>query len=175
MLFRSTEDGFDVGISTGANANGATVRYMAWRIPVYLISITVADGEVSYGVLESFASKTTLPTDMPPTGDTQRVTNNSSSAVNINIKGQNSVGECIWSLSGTNGYNQYKHQFCNDTDDDCTAPPTNYSDLSIAYQRLFSNLAKDAYGEFQLRLVMPTSTSCNSSQQVDVTVQATEI
>ena len=167
MLFRS---------GSGTGANGVTkIYYTAWRIPVYLISITVADGEVSYGVIESFGSKTTLPTDMPPTGDTQRVTNNSSSSVNINIKGQNSLGECIWSLSGTNGYNQYKHQFCNDTDNDCTTPPTNYTDLSIAYQRLFSNLAKDAYGEFQLRLVMPTSTSCNSSQQVDVTVQATEI
>lgn len=169
------DDGFSVGTSTGANGNGLNFWYVAWGIPEYLISISVSDGLIEYGVMEPFSSKTTLPSDISPAGDVQRVTNNSSSSVNINIKGQNSVGSCIWQLGSINGYNEYKHQFCNSSVDSCTSPPSNYKDLTTAYQRLSSSLAKDASVDFHLRLVMPTSSSCLETQDVSVTVQASEI
>ena len=169
------DDGFSVGTSTGANASGAAVRYVAWKIPLYLISITLSDGEVEYGALQAFASKTTLPADMPPDGDKQTVTNLGDNPVNINIKGQNSISECTWLLSSTNGTNQYKHQFCDASGTNCSNPPTNYNDLTTAYTRLFSNLTKNESRDFHLRIVMPSSSSCNDTQVVNVTVQATEI
>ncbi|MCK9368545.1 fibronectin type III domain-containing protein [Candidatus Dojkabacteria bacterium] len=169
-----TATGFSVG--TGTSANGAvSMWYVAWKVPIYLISISISDGAVAYGILDFSGSKTTLSSDMPPTGDMQTVTNDSSSAVNINIKGQNSVGDCIWTLSGTNGFNEYKHQFCNATDDDCTTPPANYSDLATSYQSLATNVVEDASINFHLRLVMPTDSSCYDLETVNVTVQASEI
>lgn len=170
-----TADGFSVGTGTGANASGATVRYMAWKIPLYVISISVSDGEVSFGTIEAFGSKTTYSSDMPPTGDMQTVTNEGPNTVNINIKGKNAIGGCMWNLAGSNGYNQYKLQVCNATDNDCSTPPTNYNDLSTSYQRLFSGLGSGASKGFHLRLVMPTSTSCFDTQDVGVSIQASEV
>jgi hypothetical protein len=169
-----TADGFSVGTGTGANA-AATIRYMAWKIPLYVISISVSDGEVSFGTIEAFGSKTTYSTDMPPVGDVQTVTNGGPNSVDVNIKGKNSISSCVWTLAGSNGYNQYKLQACNATDSDCSAPPTNYSDLSTSYQRLFSGLGSGSSKGFHLRLVMPTSTSCFDTQDVSVTVQASEV
>jgi hypothetical protein len=170
-----TADGFSVGTSTGANASGATIRYMAWKIPLYVISISISDGEISFGTIEAFGSKTTYSTDMPPTGDMQTVTNEGPNTVNVNIKGKNSISSCVWTLAGSNGFNQYKLQVCNATDTDCSAPPTNYNDLSTSYQRLFTNLGSGNSKGFHLRLVMPTSTSCFDTQDVSVTVQASEV
>ena len=169
-----TADGFSVGTGTGANAV-ATIRYMAWKIPLYVISISVSDGEIDFGTIEAFGSKTTYSTDMPPIGDVQTVTNTGPNTVNVNIKGKNSISSCVWMLAGSNGYNQYKLQVCNATDSDCSAPPTNYDDLSTSYQRLFSNLGSSSSKGFHLRLVMPTSTSCFDTQDVSVTVQASEV
>jgi len=169
-----TEDGFSVGVGTGANA-AATIRYMAWKIPAYVISITVSDGIVSFGTIEAFGSKTTYSTDMPPIGDVQTVTNTGPNSVDVNIKGKNSISSCVWTLAGSNGYNQYKLQACNATDDDCSTPPTNYNDLTTSYQRLFSGLGSGASKGFHLRIVMPSSTSCFDSQDVSVTVQASEV
>lgn len=136
------------------------------------ISISVEDGSVSYGIMVEDSSRSTLSGDL---NDTQTVTNNGDVVVNLDIKGQNATGGgCTWTLSSTNGNNQYIHQFCNDTDNNCSSPPTNYSALTSSYQTLKTGLAVDGTIDFHLRLTTPTETSCYGQQSVDVMIQATE-
>lgn len=135
-----------------------------------LISITISDGVIGYGLMPINTSKTTLPTEL---NDLQTITNNSDATVDLNIKGQDaSGGGCTWNLASTNGIDQYIHQFCNETDNDCTNPPTNYTALTTSYQTLATGVAISGGVDAHFNLTTPTESSCFGEQSVDVTVQA---
>lgn len=171
-------DGFQVGGNQAeTNASNIVYFYAAWEIPEpTVISISISsDGIISYGTLDTNTSTTTLPADMPPSGDMQTAQNDSNVTVNFNIRGYDaSGGGCTWTLAGSNGSNQYVHQFCNDTDNDCTSPPTSYTALDTAYSTLDTSIAEGAGVNFQLRLTTPTASSCYGQQDVDITVMAVE-
>ena len=94
---------------------------------------------------------------------------------NFNIKGQDATGGgCTWTLAATNGSDQYVHQFCNDTDLDCSSPPTNYIALTTTYQALDTGIAVSGTVQIQLRLTTPNPSSCYGQQSVNVTIQAVQ-
>mgnify|MGYP007030112427 CR=1 FL=1 len=139
------------------------------------ISITVFDGNVAYGMMAKNSSKTTLSSDMPPSGDMQTINYDTNVSVNINIKGYDaSGGGCTWTLASSNGNDQYVHQFCNETDGNCSSPPTSYTALTTGYQTLKSGVSGVGSVDFHLRLTTPTESSCYGQQSVNVTVQAVQ-
>lgn len=152
--------------------------YDIWTEGTYTppsISISVSDGVVAYDIMPANTSKSTLAGDMPPSGDMQTATYSSTVTVNINIKGYTATGGgCDWTLDFSNGSNQYVHQFCNDTDLDCSSPPTNYTALTTAYQVLKAGVIGGGTVDFQLRLTTPNPSTCYGQQTVNVTVQAAE-
>ena len=139
------------------------------------ISITISDGTVEYGIVPKNTAKTTLSSDMPPSGDMQTVSYDTNVTVNINIKGNNaSGGGCTWTLASSTGTDQYVHQFCNATDNSCSSPPTNYTALTTSYQTLKSGVSGQGSVDFHLRLTTPTESSCYGEQSVNVDVQAVQ-
>ncbi|MGB9743190.1 MAG: hypothetical protein ACPLW9_00510 [Minisyncoccales bacterium] len=135
-------------------------------VTVQNISVSVSDGSVAYGTMAVNTWKSTLPGEL---NDMQTATNNGNVTENFNIKGQNSAN---WTLASSPGSEQYTHQFCNDTDNDCSTPPTNYTALTTSYATLDTGIATSGTVDFQLRLGTPTATSNYTQQSVDVTVQA---
>lgn len=134
------------------------------------ISVSVVDGGVVYGMIAANSSKSTLPAEL---NDMQTATNDGNATETFNIKGQDATGGgCTWTLGATAASDQYVHQFCNDTDLDCTGPPTNYTTLTTNYQTLKTGVAVSGTATFQLRLTTPNPSSCYGQQSVDVTVQA---
>jgi len=137
-----------------------------------VISVIVSDGVVAYGIMPAGTSKSTLSTDL---NDMQTATNDGNVIENLNINGQDGTGGgCTWTLSSTNGNDQYIHQFCNDTDNDCSSPPTNYTALTTSYQALKTGVAVSGTVDFQLRTTVPDPSSCFGQQSVDVTIQAVQ-
>lgn len=135
--------------------------------PSAVVSVSVSDGVVSYGTMDLGTSKTTVDLS-----DTQTLTNDGNVTENFNIRGQNS--ECPWTLSSTSGSDQYVHQFCKKSDNTCGSPPTNYTALITDYQALYTGVAQSATRDIDLRIILPTSSSCLTTQSVNVTIQAVQ-
>lgn len=137
--------------------------------PPPVISVTISDGNVAYGIMAENTSKSTLPGEL---NDMQTATNNGNTIENFNIKGQDTA--CPWALASSAGNDQYVHQFCNDTANDCSSPPTNYTALTTSYQTLATSVAVNGGIDFQLRITVPTTTSCYDQQSVNVIIQAVQ-
>jgi len=152
------------------NAAGAAQQISAvdrgYRTAV-VVSISASDGSVSYGIIVVGASKTTI--DLT---DTQTLTNNGNVTETFNIMGQNT--SCPWTLAAASGTDQYVHQFCKKSDVSCSSPPTNYTALTTSYQTLYSGVASTATKQIDLRVTVPSTSSCFTSQAIDVTIQATQ-
>lgn len=137
-----------------------------------VVSVSVSDGVVSYGTMPANTSKSTLPGEL---NDMQTATNDGNVVENFNIKSQDaSGGGCTWTLASTNGSDQYVHSFCNDTDLNCSSPPTNYTALTSSYQTLDTGISVSGTTQFQLRLTTPNPSTCYGQQTVNVTIQATQ-
>jgi len=163
-------------VDTGTGKPGEGIIY-AWYIEVNYtpgvnVSVSVSDGIVSYGTIPANSSKSTLPGEL---NDMQTATNDGNVVENFNIKGQDATGGgCTWTLASSNGPDQYVHQFCNDTDFDCSSPPTNYTALSTSYQSLDIGVPVSGTVDFQLRIITPNPSSCYGEQSVDVIIQAVQ-
>jgi len=163
-----------INAGTGKPGNGTIY---AWYIEVNYtpsanVSVSVSDGVVEYGAMPANTSKSTLPGEL---NDMQTATNDGNVTENFNIKGQDATGGgCTWTLASSNGSDQYVHQFCNDTDFDCSSPPTNYTALTTSYQPLDTGIAVSGTVDFQLRITTPNLSSCYGEQSVNVTIQAVQ-
>lgn len=141
-------------------AYAATSATVAATVTAQNISVTVADGIVSYGTLAVGASGGTNASD------TQTATNNGNISEDFNIKGQNSTA---WTLAGTSSTDQYVHKFCTAS---CGSAPTNYTALTTNYQTLASGVAASGTQTFDLYITLPSSSSSFTQQSVDAIVQA---
>ncbi len=136
-------------------------------IQAAIISVTITtDGVISYGMVAENSAKSTLPGEL---NDMQTANNDGNLTENFNIKGQNSAN---WTLAGSAGNNQYVHKFCNDTDYDCSAPPTNFTALTTSYQTLDTGVGTGGTVNFQLQITTPNPSTVYTQQSVDITVQA---
>lgn len=134
-----------------------------------IVSITVSDGAIAYGLVAVNASKDSTSGDL---NDTQQVTNDGTATVTLNIRGQDT--SCPWTLSGSSGADAYRHQFCSTgtgSPDACDATPT-WNNLTTSNQTLTTGLSPAGTFRFDLRLTTPTSSSCFVQQSADVIIQA---
>jgi len=150
------------------NGNDKNAQSLTWFDNVNLnvipavISVSVSDGVVSYGITAANSTKDTTSSSL---NDSQTATNNGNVAENFNIKGQNSAN---WTLAGTNGSDIYRHRFCTLT---CDTTPT-WTALTTSYQTLATGVATSGNQVFDLEIQTPNPSTVYTQQSVDVTVQA---
>jgi hypothetical protein len=135
-------------------------------VTVQNIAISVDDGAVAYGTLGQNSTQNTLSGGLD---DMQTATNDGNVNSDIDIKGQNSAG---WTLASSAGSDEYVHYFCNDTDDDCDSPTTNYTALTTSYATLKNSVAATGTVDFQLQINTPNTSTVYTQQSVDVSVRA---
>lgn len=143
--------------------NAADTATVSATVTAQNISVTVADGTISYGTLAANSTKSTIAGDL---NDLQTATNNGNITEDLNIRGTDSAA---WTLAATAGADQYVHRFCTTS---CGTPPTNYTALTTNYQTLGTAISASGTRTFDLQLNTPTSSSSYTSQSVDVVVQA---
>ena len=100
---------------------------------------------------------------------------NGGSISDFDIYGANTTGSGSgWTLAANTTGNNYMHQFCNDTDNDCSTPSTGYTgnELTISPATLKANVAAAGTVAFQLQITTPTTATDYSQQSSVVTVQA---
>jgi hypothetical protein len=123
-----------------------------------IVSVIVSsNGTVSYGALLAGTSSSTAP------AYTQTLQNDGTGSETFNIKGQDTA--CPWILSSAAGTDQYVHDFS-------TNSGSSWTHLTTAYQTLATGVASNGTVNLDLRITVPSSTSCYSAQSVDVTIQA---
>ncbi len=154
------------GAILGPGVLAAETGDVSATVTVQNVAITVSDGSIAYGTLAASGTQDTVTLT-----DTQTATNAGNVQEDFNIKGFDSTG-CVWTLAETQDSEQYFHKFCNDTDNDCAAPPTDYTALTTDYATLGSDVATSGTVDFQLQIGVPSSTTCDDEATVTVTVQA---
>jgi hypothetical protein len=130
-----------------------------------LVSVTVTDGNVTYGALALGANTTTLAL-----ADTQTATNDGTVAEDFNIKSSNATrgGGTNWTLvTTTPGSNEFKHEFSTNGGSGWTA-------MTTSYQTLKSNVLSSSNQTFDLRITMPSSTTDYLQHTITITVQAVQ-
>ena len=152
-----------VGVLVYVSASAATTATVSATATVQNVSVSVADGTVSYGTMSSNTSASTIAADL---NDTQVATNNGNITEDLNIRGTDSAG---WTLAGTAGSDQYVHRFCTSS---CGSPPTNFTALTTSYQTLATGVTTSATRTFELRITTPNPSTVFTQQSVDVTIQA---
>lgn len=125
------------------------------------ISVSITNNATfAYGTLAASSTKSTVELS-----STITATNNGNIAEKFNISGANTTG-CVWTLAGTIGADQYKHEFSTTG----TFPGTA---LTGSYQQLAASVASSGTQNFDLRISVPSSSSCYTEATAVVTVQAT--
>ena len=150
-------------VTIGGHA--ATTGTVTATVTVQNVSVSVADGTVTYGTLSTTDTADTTSADL---NDSQTATNDGNVTEDLNIKGQNSAN---WTLAGSVGSDQYKHEFCKVDTGDCDGTPT-WSALTTGYAALKTGLTASGTYSFDLKISTPSSSSNYTQQSVDVTVQA---
>lgn len=148
------------------SASAASTASVTATVTAQNISVSVADGTVSYGTLALDTSKSTLSGGV---NDQQTATNNGNVTEDFNIKGSNSAS---WTLDSVNTTaDHYIHKFCTAT---CgtEGTPTNFTALTTGYASLGTSIAASGTKTFDLRITTPQTSSVYTSQSVDITVQA---
>lgn len=140
---------------------------VAATVSAVSLSVSVADGSVSYGTLSVGSSATTAINDGDALTDSQAAVNIGSTDQKISVRGQNSSPD-NWTLAAAPAGETYSHDFCTS---DCDGTPS-WTDLSTGNQALVASLGVGATQNFDLRLRMPTSTTHYDPQTISVTIQA---
>jgi len=126
------------------------------------ISVSVSDGSVAYGTV---SLSSTADTTSGGTNDSQTATNDGNVSIDLNISGQDTSA---WTLAGTIGANQYKHEFCITT---CDTTPS-WTALTTSNQPLTTGVAASGTQVFDLKLSTPSSTASYTEQSPNVIIQA---
>ncbi len=130
-----------------------------------LVSVTVSDGIVNYGVLALGASKDTLASNL---NDKQTATNTGTVTETFNISSSNADGATQdWTLADFSGENQFAHQYSVDNGGE-------WIPLTAGYQQLADSKTAESSTTFDLRLIMPTSTTDYGTHTITITVQAVQ-
>lgn len=157
------------------NATGATQQTSSadrgYR-SVAVVSITLDQETFTYGSVAANTASSTLTL----WGGTGITATNGDVLANFDIYGANTTGSGSgWTLAGNTTGDNYMHQFCNDTDNDCATPPASYTALTTSPVLLKSNVAIGGTVRFQLRITTPTTPTDLSQQNAVVTVQASAL
>ena len=122
--------------------------------------VLTSDGTVAYGLIAPGGTTSTIALS-----DSQVAQNDGDVTADFNIKGQNTA--CPWTLSGSAGSDQYKHEYS-------TTTGSFWGTLTTSYQMMSSGVAASADVDLDLRITVPTVTACFTQQSTDVTIQAVQ-
>lgn len=158
------------GSGNHGSGNGARGQVVITYMLTPVVSISVSDAAVSYGILAAGATKDTTSSGI---NDTQSAINVGNVTEDFNLKGQNSAA---WTLGSLADNEQYVHYFCttgSGSPDPCDASPT-WVALTTTYQALATSIAINGSQRFDLKINAPSSTTTTVQQSVDVIVQAVQ-
>jgi len=152
-------------------------------VSAYLVSLSVDDGSVDYGVLALGQNRNTALYDFADNNEgmdppqTQTITNTGTVAEEIRVKTSNAIGTANWTLNWTSGEDIFQSEYDLDT--------SQYSGSGLPLGWL-PFLAADTYalpwaGEdvppgtvryLELRITMPVSVTDYGIHNITVTVEA---
>lgn len=155
------------GMAVASVSQAATDAVTA-TVTVLYSSVSLDQETFAYGSMNNNTASSTL-TLWGGVGIT--ATNNGGTS-QFDIYGADTAG---WTLAANTTGDNYIHQFCNDTADDCASPPTSYTALTTSPQTLDASVANLETVSFQLRITTPTTPTDFTEQSAAVTVQATAI
>lgn len=136
-----------------------------------VVSISLDVGNFDYGKVPNDTASSTLSL-WAGAGITAT---NGDIIANFDIYSADSTGSGGgWTLAADSAGNNYIHKFCNDTDNDCVSPPSNYTVLTTSPQTLKTSVAVSGTVVFQLQITTPTTPTDVSQQSSVVTIQASE-
>ncbi|OGJ37698.1 MAG: hypothetical protein A2383_02255 [Candidatus Pacebacteria bacterium RIFOXYB1_FULL_39_46] len=131
-------------------------------VTIASISLTVTDGSVTYGTINTSSSTDTTTNGV---NDSQTTTNNGNVTEDFDIKAQDSSN---WTLSSTAGSETFAHKFCIT---DCDTSPT-WTALTASYQALATSVTESGTQVFDLQFLSPTATVVTAEESLTVTVLA---
>jgi hypothetical protein len=132
--------------------------------PAPIVSVSVSDGNVNYGILTTDTNQDTTASGL---NNSQTATNNGNVNENFLIRGQDSAN---WILSGSVGSEQYTHKFCTSN---CDSSPV-WVALTTTDQTLATGISPSSNQIFDLQITTPNETSNYTQQSVDVIITAIE-
>ncbi len=131
-----------------------------------VISVTVTDGTVAYGILSPSGSSNTTSGGL---NDTQVALNNGTVAEDFSIKTSTATGGTGWTLSSAIGSNIFVHEFSTNSGNNWTKFIT-----ADSYQTLVNNMSVNSSQNFDLRLTAPSSSTDAVQKTITITVQAVQ-
>jgi hypothetical protein len=155
-----------LGIAVVLSAQAASSDSITATVTVQNVSVSLDQASFGYGSMQANTSSSTLGLWG---GAGIVATNDGNLTEDFDIYGANTGG---WTLAGSAGADAYVHQFCNDTDNNCSTPPTNYTAMTTSPQTLKNNIGTSGTVAFQLRITTPNPSTVFTEQSASVTVQA---
>jgi hypothetical protein len=163
-----------VGMAVAGLANAATTDTVTATVSISFASVTLDQDSFSYGTMNTNSASSTITL----WGGIGITATNGGSTSDFDIYGANTTGSGTgWTLAANTTGNNYMHRFCNDTDNDCATPPTNYTgnELTTSPATLKASVPNAGTVSFQLQLTTPTTPTDVSQQSAVVTVQASAV
>lgn len=163
-----------IGLVVGVVAQGADTADVSATVTPKLLTVSVSDGSVAYGILGLNTTKNTALYDentnqngMSP-ADTQTVTNGSNVDVALNIMSSDAVGGIAWQLATAPGSDAFVHQFKGGDAGVWTQLPVDHSYATLDAKPAAASVT------FDLQITTPTATTDYVQKTITVTVQVTE-
>ena len=155
-----------VGVGVGVGAQGANEAPVSATVTAELITISVASGSVTYGILPTDTNEDTVSLSQ-----TQVVTNDSNVAVDLEVKSSDAAGGTPWNLAATNeALDEFTHEFAPDGSTWAMFDVNNDIYTSLAGNIAASTGTQD----LDLKIKTPSSVSDNTQKTIIVTVLATK-
>lgn len=157
------------GMTIAGLASAATQANVTASVSITYASVTLDQSTFSYGTMNANTASSTLAL-WSGAGITAT---NGGSVSDFDIYGADTSGSGTgWTLASDSTGNNYIHKFCNETDNDCSTPPTNYTAMTTSPQALKTSVANAGTVAFQLEITTPTTPTDVSQQSAQVTIQA---
>ena len=155
-----------MGVFAGAGA--LTTADVSATVTAELITITVADGTVDYGILPINASEDTVNLVQ-----TQVVTNAGNVDVDLEVKSSDATGGTAWNLAASAGSDAFTHRFCVTNCDSAPVWTAFNPDNNTVVTMATNIAATSGTQDFDLEIGTPSSVSDNVLKTITVTVLAT--
>jgi len=125
-------------------------------------SVSVSDGNVSYGILGLNSTTSSITV-----GETQTVTNNGTGAEKINIMSSDAAGTTTWQLAASAASEAFEHYYSS-----TTGAGWDSFDVTNDYTTFHNSLAQNATTTLDLLINTPTVTNDNEAHSITITLQA---
>lgn len=152
----------------GVAAQAADTADVSATVTAELITISVDNGSVAYGVLPVDTNADTVDLSQ-----TQVVSNDGNVNVDLEVRSSDAVGGNDWNLAASNAsLDEFTHEF---SSNDGTSWAS-FNVVNATYTSLASNIAATVGTQnLDLRIKTPTSVTDNTLKTITVTVLATAI